>query len=60
MSEEVFISSVQIVIEEVKTRLGLDVTISYVLEQMSKVGLKYSKVKHIMMQGNSNKCLVLR
>ena len=43
-----------------KARIELDVTISYVLEQMSILGLKYCKVKHISMKGNSEKCLVLR
>ena len=60
MTEEVFISSVKLVIEEVKTRLNITVTTSYVLDQMHNLGLKYSKVKHISMQGNSAKSLVLR
>ena len=60
MSEELFISSAQVVIEEVKSRIDIDVTTSYVLEQMHLLDLKYSKVKHISMQGNSAKSLVLR
>ena len=59
-AEDCFISSVQIVIDEVKQRLDLDVKPSYVLEQMKLLGLKYSKVKHISMQGNSERSLVLR
>ena len=60
MDEKVFISSAKLVIDEVKLRLDIDVTTSYVLEQMHNLGLKYSKVKHISMQGNSAKSLVLR
>ena len=53
MLEEHFISSAQVVVEEVKERIELDVTVSYVLEQLQILGLKYSKVKQISMQGNS-------
>ena len=40
--------------------MNLEVTASYVKEQMHVVGLKYGKVKHISMGGNSEKSLVLR
>ncbi len=60
LEEEVFISSAKLVVEEVRSRLSIDVTTSYVLEQMHDLELKYSKVKHISMQGNSAISLVLR
>ena len=60
LEEEVFISSAKLVVDEVRSRLSIDVTTTYVLEQMHDFGLKYSKVKHISMQGNSAKSLVLR
>ena len=60
MAEEVFISSAQIVIDEVKSRINIEVKTAYVCEQMHLLGLKYSKVKHISMQGNSSKSLILR
>ena len=60
MAEDHFISSAQVIVDEVKSRIDIDVTTSYVMEQMHLLGLKYSKVKHISMQGNSAKSLVLR
>ena len=60
MADECFISSSKVVIDEVKNRLDLNVTSSFVLEQMYEIGLKYRKIKHISMQGNSEKSLVLK
>jgi hypothetical protein len=60
LEEETFIGSTQVVIDAVKNRADLDVTVAYVREQLHEQGLKYKKVKHISWQGNSEKSLVLR
>ena len=60
LEEDAFISSAQIVVDEVKERVDLEVKVAYVTKQMHAMGLKYMKAKHISMQGNSERSLVLR
>ena len=60
LDKDVFISSSQIVVDKVKTNEDIKVTKTFVKDQMLALDLKYKKVKHIPMQSNSAKSLVLR
>jgi hypothetical protein len=47
LDEEVFLGSTQVVIDAVKDRADLDITVAYASEQLHDLDLKYQKVKHI-------------
>ena len=60
LDEETFIENVQQVIDEVQSRYLLKVAAPYVREQFKLMNIKWKRVKHIAVQGNSERSLVLR
>ena len=60
INNNAFITSTQMIVDKVKEEHEVDVTVRYVQQQIHALGLKYKKLKHISMQGNSERALVLR
>ena len=60
LDNDCFISSAEVVVKACQQKGIEEVKIKYAQDQMHDMGLKYKKVKHISMQGNSEKSLVLR
>ena len=47
LDEEVFLGSTQVVINAVKDRADLDITVAYANKKLHDLDLKYQKVKYI-------------
>ena len=58
--EDQFIDSVSFVKKKLKDEAGLDMKAWRICKVMNDLGMRYRKVKHIPLQGNTDRSLVLR